>query len=129
MKRRHLFIFIILSFFIGCGIDTIPPTDGSIDLPAVIDPPEGTYCGDTICDTGWEDFLLCPTDCLPFCGDGTCSPEFGETILSCFRDCKPRAVNIDKPFEIPGEQVTDPPGDIPCPISIEDRMLPRWKTK
>jgi len=45
-------------------------------------------CGDGYCAPS-EDCASCPEDCgvCPFCGDGICQPEIGETCLTCPEDC------------------------------------------
>lgn len=42
-------------------------------------------CGDFRCDPGFENYLNCPSDCAPPCGDGIC--ESGESCASCGQDC------------------------------------------
>jgi len=45
----------------------------------------GTYCGDGDCDND-ENCTTCPQDCHS-CGDGCCSPEYGESYGNCYKDC------------------------------------------
>ncbi|MEM4215191.1 MAG: right-handed parallel beta-helix repeat-containing protein [Candidatus Pacearchaeota archaeon] len=45
----------------------------------------GAYCGDGICNNN-ENCTTCPEDCHS-CGDGCCSPEYGESYSNCWQDC------------------------------------------
>ncbi|MEM4153137.1 MAG: NosD domain-containing protein [Candidatus Pacearchaeota archaeon] len=52
----------------------------------------GAYCGDGICNNN-ENCTTCPEDCHS-CGDGCCSPEYGESYSNCWQDCcYPEGVN------------------------------------
>jgi len=44
-------------------------------------------CGDTVCNSYFEDAYFCPLDCSGFCGDWTCNSFYGEDPVSCPMDC------------------------------------------
>ena len=80
------------------------------------------FCGGDSLPPKKKDFSLAPLDAqvlivtpdleIPYCGDGICQSERGETILSCFKDCKPIPVPQPNPRNRnPKEQIIDPPGD------------------
>lgn len=51
---------------------------------------DGTFCGDGICQPDYESVDTCPQDCvMPYCGDGKCDTELGETETNCPFDCVP----------------------------------------
>lgn len=111
-----------------------PPMDEEPTRPAVAkdDSGELPYCGDGICDSNaGEDEWWC-VDCGysvlmngpkdgGYCGDGVCFG--GETVTSCFRDCRPKArrgSGSDDPPQGPdgwGDPIPplDPPGPWPPP--------------
>jgi len=112
-EKIKLLIFPLLFVVsINCGGPPIDiPTDAYLlDTEITIPTIKKDYCGDNICNPAWEDYLLCAQDCLPFCGDHICSSNWGETILNCYKDCKPKLTLGGFPKN-PGEQIIDPPGD------------------
>jgi V8-like Glu-specific endopeptidase len=59
-----------------------------VALPCDSGLPCSQRCGDFHCDSNFEDYLSCPSDCAPpppVCGDGICSS--GETCTGCPDDC------------------------------------------
>jgi hypothetical protein len=80
----------LILLFSGCFIAVEPePLPPDPLPPEVVYPdPEG-YCGDSQCEYVFEDYLICPEDCAPYCGDGMCSPDIGENMWTCWPDCSP----------------------------------------
>lgn len=122
---RTFVLALILGVAVGCGgeqsvtnQEEIGP-DQNTDEPSVYE----DHCGNRVCEENkGEDYWNC-LDCVDFltggpkhgyCGDGIC---FNETMLSCFKDCRPRPYNSggdDDP--IPGNSVPPIPSPGPIPI-------------
>jgi len=122
--------FIIAALFVAlcasCG--GVEPEE-EYPLPPVAatedDPVQHPYCGDGICDDGRGENEWWCTDCgySPalggpkdggYCGDGVCFG--GETMLSCFKDCRPKPYKQQPPWD---------PGWIdPVPWNGQDRIPP-----
>jgi hypothetical protein len=126
---KVLIIALLISAMAGCGgeqpaideVEESTPTQNN-------EPSTGSYCGDFVCDEDeGEDYWNC-LDCVDmftggpkngYCGDGIC---FNETMLSCFKDCRPRPVNMggsdwddDFPWPVPPGPKPGP-GPDPRPI-------------
>jgi len=124
MKFIKIFLVLLLCSCDG-GEDVVDPT--SVDPPSKddISSPtyEGPYCGDRTCDAD-ESYWTC-LDCVDpltggpkngYCGDGVC---FNETMLGCWRDCRPKPYNPyaeDDDIPHPGPK----PGPLPDPIPGPD---------
>lgn len=116
-------IVLLTSIMLGCGgeveeqVDIVQPKD-----PVHTNTEPESYCGDYICDEDMGESYWNCIDCVDmltggpkngYCGDGVC---FNETMTSCWRDCRPRAVNSGSGFPWPGPGPGPDPGPIPGPI-------------
>jgi len=88
---------LIIGVMTGCGGEqpaTVEKVDSAPEQKEY-KPNIESYCGDYVCDEDiGEDYWNC-LDCVDMpeygrCGDGIC---YKETILDCYRDCGPMAVN------------------------------------
>ncbi|HEY1533091.1 MAG TPA: hypothetical protein VGF76_03710, partial [Polyangiaceae bacterium] len=68
-----------------------------------------------VCEGG-ENPMSCGSDC--FCGNGQCSPEWGENNFSCPQDCKP-ICNFNGVCD-QGETLAGCPSDCTCGNGICD---------
>lgn len=70
--------------FCGNSACEAPETIDTCPADCPLPPP---VCGDGTCGPG--EGTTCPADCNPifYCGNGICEPQYGETPLSCSRDC------------------------------------------
>lgn len=77
------YLLSILVFLYSCG-DTYSPTDSNI-LDTEYTPSDGS--------------VIFFESHKSFCGDGFCNSE--ETMISCWRDCRPKLYKDKNPEEIP----------------------------
>lgn len=118
---------------LGCGGNIEPQFYIEEQEPGQNNEPySGPYCGDYVCDEGeGENYWNC-LDCVdPFtggpkngyCGDGIC---FNETMLSCWKDCRPRQYNPNSGFGFtpPKEESIFGPKAWPFPYGAEPNPLP-----
>jgi len=107
------------NIFCGCGeVDENinKPTAKEVEKEKKVEEDKGPYCGDFVCNENkGEDYWNC-LDCVDlftggptngYCGDGIC---YNESMISCWKDCRPRTYNDDDDFPLgPGVLITDPP--------------------
>lgn len=135
---RTFLVALLLCALAGCGGEQpaiVEQVDNTPDTTT--EPNPGPYCGDYVCDEDMgEDYWNC-LDCVDmftggpkngYCGDGIC---FNETMLSCWKDCRPRAVNMgDDKEDFPWPEPPPIPGPIPGPGPDPGPMeVDRWQEK
>lgn len=139
MTRIAFIIALCATLCASCG--GIEPEEQTVPIPPTTEENStpSPYCGDGICDeTRGEDEWWC-IDCGysiltngpkdgGYCGDGVCFG--GETMLSCFRDCQPRArkgQSDDLPWDQDWVDLFPPmdpyPPGPPPPEQMEQRIL------
>lgn len=105
--RRFVLFGILSLVFCGQEDAALPILDTSADTNSVGHTKKN--CGDGTCNEDRENFLTCPSDCRPYCGDGVCSN--GETKWTCWADCQPHVGINPNIFNRPDRNIFDPPGD------------------
>lgn len=141
MLTRIAFIIALCAVLCASCGGIEPEEQAVVPTPPTIetDPGQPPYCGDGICDESrGEDEWWC-VDCGysllmngpkdgGYCGDGVCFG--GETMLSCFKDCQPRArkgqfdeLPWDPDWTDPFPPMNPLPPGPPPPEQMERRIL------